>query len=54
MSAYATIPSKTLNQHRWRNQNILGQSQIQTVSIFQSNPTEDPRKKTPTKASYLQ
>jgi hypothetical protein len=28
MPAQATIPSKTLNQHRWRNQNISGQNQI--------------------------
>jgi hypothetical protein len=29
------LPNKTLNQHRWRNQNITGQNQIQTVSIYQ-------------------
>jgi hypothetical protein len=33
MPAQATILSKTLNQHRWRNQNIPGQNQIQALSI---------------------
>jgi hypothetical protein len=37
MPALTTIPSKTLKQHRWRNQNIPGQNKIQTVSIYQSN-----------------
>ena len=46
MPAQATVPSKTLNQHRWRNLNIPGQNQIQTVSIYQFIPTEDPRRKT--------
>jgi hypothetical protein len=32
MPAQATIPSKTINQHRWNNQNITGQNQIQTIS----------------------
>ena len=45
MPGQATIPSKTLNQHRWRKQNITGQNQIQTVSIYQPSPTEDPRRK---------
>jgi hypothetical protein len=49
----ATISSKTLNQHRWRNQNIPDKNQIQTVSIYQSRPTEDPRRKTPTQGGYL-
>jgi hypothetical protein len=53
MPDQATIPSKTLNQHRWRNQNILEQNQIQTVSIYQSNPSEDPRRKTSTPGRYL-
>jgi hypothetical protein len=48
----ATIPSKTLNQHRWRKQNIPGQNQMRTISIYQSSPTEDPRKKTPTQGAY--
>ena len=45
MLAQATIPSKTLNQHRWRKQNIPGQNQIQTVSIYQPSLTEDPGRK---------
>jgi hypothetical protein len=35
MPAQATIPSKTLNQHRWKEQNIPGQNQIHTISIYQ-------------------
>ena len=48
MPAQDTIPSKTLNQHRWRTQSIPRQNQIQTVSIYQSSPTEIPGRKTPT------
>ena len=40
MSTQATIPSKTLNKHRWRKQNIPGQNQIQTVSIYQQRILE--------------
>ena len=47
------VLSKTLNQHRWKNQNIPGENQIQTVSIYQSSPTEDPGRKTPTQGKYL-
>jgi hypothetical protein len=43
LPAQATIPSKTLNQHRWKNQNILGQTQIQTV-IYLSSPIRGPWK----------
>jgi hypothetical protein len=53
MPAQDTIPSKTLNQHRWRNINIPLQNQIQIVSIYQFSPTEDPRRKTPTQGRYL-
>jgi hypothetical protein len=53
MLALSTIPSKTLNQNRWRKQNTPGQNQIQTVSVYQSSPTEDPRRKTPTQRRYL-
>jgi hypothetical protein len=53
MPAQATIPSKTPNEHRWRKQNIPGQNQIQTVSIYQSSPTEDTRRNTPTQRRYL-
>jgi hypothetical protein len=45
MPAQATIPSKYLDQHRWRNQNITGQNEIQRGSIYQYSPTEDPRRK---------
>ena len=53
MPAQVTIPSKTLNQHRWRNLNIPGQNQIQTVSIYQFIPTEDPRRKITIQGRYL-
>jgi hypothetical protein len=53
MTAQATIPSKTLNQHKWRNQNLPEKKQIQKGSFYQSSPTEDPRRKTPTQGSYL-
>jgi hypothetical protein len=53
MPAQATIPRKILNQHRWRKQNIPGQNQIQTVSIYQLSLTEDPGRKTSTKGRYL-
>jgi hypothetical protein len=53
MPAQATIPSKTLNQLTWRKQNIPGQYQIQTISIYQSNSTEAPRKKTSTQGRHL-
>ena len=53
MPAQDTTPSKTLNQHRWRNQNILGQNQIQTISIYQSSPILDSRRKAPTQGRYL-
>ena len=53
MAAQANITSNTFSQHRWKNQNILGQNRIQTVSIYHSSPTEDPRRKTPTQGGYL-
>ena len=53
MPAHATIASKTLNQHTGRNQNTPRQNQIQTISIYQSSPTEDSRRKTPTQGGYL-
>jgi hypothetical protein len=53
MPTQATIPSKTLNRHTWRKQNIPGQNQIQTVFIYQPNHTEAPRMKTPTQGRYL-
>jgi hypothetical protein len=36
MPAQATIPSKTLNYHRWRNQDIPWQNQIYTISSHKS------------------
>jgi hypothetical protein len=53
MPAQTTIASKILNQYSWRNQNIPEQSQIQTVSIKLSSPTEDVIRKTPTQGKYL-
>ena len=53
MPAQASIPSKILNQLRWRDKNIPGQNQIQTASIYQSFPTEDHTMKTPTHGRYL-
>jgi hypothetical protein len=53
MPAQAIIHSKTINQHRWRNLNIPEQNQIQTVYIYQPNPTEDPGRKIPTQGRYL-
>lgn len=44
MPDQATIPSKTINQYRWRNQNILGQ-------YLSTNPAL--RRKTPTQRGYL-
>jgi hypothetical protein len=46
MQAQASIPSKTLNQHRWRKQNIPWQNQIQIVSFHKSSPTKANRWKT--------
>jgi hypothetical protein len=53
MLAQAITPRKSLSQHRWRNQNTPGQTQIQTVSIYQPSPKENPGRKTPTKRRYL-
>jgi hypothetical protein len=46
-------PAKLSINIDWENQNSPGQNQIQTVSIYQSIPTEDPRRKTPTQGKYL-
>jgi hypothetical protein len=43
-----TIPSKILNYHRWRNQSILWQNQIHTISIHKPSPSKDNKGKTPT------
>jgi hypothetical protein len=36
MPAQTNIPSKTLNNYRWRNQDIPRQKQIYTISIHKS------------------
>ena len=41
MPAQATIPSQTLNYHRWRNQSIPGQNQIHKLSVHKSSPSKD-------------
>ena len=46
MPAQTTKPSKTLNYHRWRDQDITWQNQIYTVSFHKSTPTNDNRQKT--------
>jgi hypothetical protein len=53
MTTQAIISRKTLRKHKWRNQNISGQNQIPTVSIYQSTPTEDSKRKTPTQGEYI-
>jgi hypothetical protein len=53
MSAQATIPSKILNYHRWRNQIIPRQNQIYKISFHESSPSKDNKGKTPTKARKL-
>ena len=43
--AQATIPSQTLNYHRWRNQRIPRQNQIHTLSFHESSPSKDNKRK---------
>jgi hypothetical protein len=43
MPAQATIPSQTLNYHRWSNQDIPWQNQIYTISFHKSSPTKNNR-----------
>ena len=45
MPAQATIPSKTLNYHRWRNQSIPRQNQIHALSLDESSPSKDNNRK---------
>ena len=45
MPAQATIPGQTLNYHRWRNQSILKQKQIHTLSFHKSSPSKDNNRK---------
>ena len=49
----ATIPSKTLNYHRWRNQSIPWQNQIHTISFHKSSPSKDNKGKTPKQGGKL-
>jgi hypothetical protein len=43
----ATIPSKTLNYHSWRNQGIPLQNQIYTIYFHKSSPLKDNKGETP-------
>jgi hypothetical protein len=45
--AQATIPSKTLNYHKWRNQDIPQQNQIYTIFLHKSRSSKDNRWKIP-------
>jgi hypothetical protein len=45
LPAQATIPSQTLNYHRWRNQSIPQQNQIHTLSFHESSPSKDNNRK---------
>ena len=45
MSAQATIPSQTLNYHRWRNQSIPRQNKIHTLPFHKSIPSLDNNRK---------
>ena len=45
MPAQATIPSQTLNYHRWRNQSIPLQNQIHTLSFHESSPLKGNKRK---------
>jgi hypothetical protein len=47
MPAQATIPGQTLNYHRWRNQSILPQNQIHTLSFHEYSPSKDNNRKKP-------
>jgi hypothetical protein len=53
MPAQASISSKILNYHRWRNQDIPRQNQIYTISFHKSSPTKDNRCKTLTQGGKL-
>jgi hypothetical protein len=47
MPAQATIPSQTLNYHRWRKQSIPRQNQIHTLSFHKSTPSKNNNRKKP-------
>jgi hypothetical protein len=53
MPAQAIVPRKTLNYHRWRNQDIPGQKQIHTISFYKSSPRKYNRLKTPAQGGKL-
>ena len=53
MPAEATIPSKTLYYHRWRNQSIPPQNQIHTISFHESSPSKDNKGEIPTQGGKL-
>jgi hypothetical protein len=48
MPAQATIPSKTLNYYKWRNQSIPWKKQIYIISFHESSLSKDNKEKTPT------
>jgi hypothetical protein len=48
MPAQSTVPSKTLNYYRWRNQSIPQQKQIYAISLHKSSPSMDNKWKNPT------
>jgi hypothetical protein len=54
MPAQTTITSQTLNYHRWRNQSIPRQNQIQTLSFHQSSPSKDNNRKKQNKKQQQQ
>jgi hypothetical protein len=53
MPTQVTIPNKTLNYYRWRNQDIPCQKQIYTISLNKSSSPKDNRWKMPTKGGKL-
>ena len=48
MVALASIPSKYLSYHKWRNQSISWQNQIYTLSFQKSSPSKENKGKGPT------
>jgi hypothetical protein len=53
MPAQATIPSKILNYHRWRNQRIPCQNHIYTISFHKSSPSKNNKGETPAQGGKL-
>jgi hypothetical protein len=54
MPAQATIPSQTLNYHRWRNESFPRQNQIHTLSFHESSPPKDNNRKNKTTTKQQQ